>query len=61
MKVEYYQNLCELRIEIRLVVAKGNGNRGGKDWEFGISRCKVLWVEWINNILITQGIIVNIL
>ena len=61
MDVEYYQNLCELRIENRLMVAKGNGNRGGKDWELGISRCKVLCVEQINNILITRGIIVNIL
>ena len=55
MNVEYYQNLCELRIENSLVVAKGNGNRGGKEWEFGISRCKVLWGEQINNILITQN------
>ena len=61
MDVEYYQNLCELHIENRLMVAKGNGNRGGKDWELGISRCKVLCVEQINNILITRGIIVNIL
>ena len=22
---------------------------GGKDWEFGISRCKLLYTEWINN------------
>ena len=37
-------------IENRLVVAKGGG-RGGMDWEFGISRCKLLHIliEWINN------------
>ena len=23
--------------------------RGGKDWEFGISRCKLLHMVWINN------------
>ena len=23
--------------------------RGGKDWESGISRCKLLYIEWINN------------
>ena len=23
--------------------------RGGKDWEFGISRCKLLYIGWINN------------
>ena len=22
---------------------------GGMDWEFGISRCKLLYIEWINN------------
>ena len=22
---------------------------GGMDWEFGISRCKLLYREWINN------------
>ena len=31
------------------MVAKGEGGGGGKDWEFGISRCKLLHVEWINN------------
>ena len=36
-------------IENRLVVAKGKGGRGGNDWEFGISRCKLLHLEWINN------------
>ena len=25
------------------------GGRGGKDWEFGISRCKLLHIGWINN------------
>ena len=27
------------------MVAEGEG----MDWEFGISRCKVLYIEWINN------------
>ena len=22
---------------------------GGVDWEFGVSRCKLLHIEWINN------------
>ena len=22
---------------------------GGKDWEFGISRCKLVYTEWVNN------------
>ena len=34
-------------IEDRLVVAKEEGGGGGV--EFGISRCKLLYVEWINN------------
>ena len=35
-------------IENRLVVVKGERGGGGKDWEFGISRCKLLHLEWIN-------------
>ena len=33
-------------LENRLVVAKG-GSR--MDWEFGISRCKLLHLAWISN------------
>ena len=36
-------------IENRFVVAKGQEGWGGKDWEFGISRCRLLHVGWINN------------
>ena len=36
-------------IENRLVVAKGEGGGGGMDWEFGVSRCTLLYIEWINN------------
>ena len=28
---------------------RGWGCWGGKDWEFGVSRCKPLYTEWINN------------
>ena len=31
------------------MVAKGEGDGRGLDWEFGISRCKVVYIEWINN------------
>ena len=31
------------------MVAKGEGYRGGEDWESGISRGKLLYIEWINN------------
>ena len=36
-------------IENRLVVAKGKSGGSGKDREFGVSRCKLLHFEWINN------------
>ena len=28
---------------------QGEGGKGEKDWEFEISRCKLLYIEWINN------------
>ena len=31
------------------MVAKGWWDRAGKDWEFGISRGKLLNIGWINN------------
>ena len=31
------------------MVAKGEWGGGGMDLEFGISKCKVLYIEWINN------------
>ena len=34
---------------IRFVVAKGEEGGSGMDWEFGVSRCKLLHLEWINN------------
>ena len=34
------------------------GAKGGKDWDFGISRCKLLFVGWINKVLcVAQGTI----
>ena len=35
--------------ENRLVVVKGAGVGSGMDWEFGVSRCKLLHLEWIDN------------
>ena len=32
-----------------LVLAKEGGDTGGKDWEFGISICKLSYMEWKNN------------
>ena len=36
-------------IENRLVVAKGQEGVGGMEWEVGVSRCKLLCIEWISN------------
>ena len=44
-------------IENRLVVAKsGVGVGGKKDWEFGISRCKLSYIRWINNKVLLYSI-----
>ena len=50
-------------IENRFVVAKGEGVGRGMEREFGVSRCKLLYIEGINNkvLLYTQGPIFNIL
>ena len=34
------------------MVAKGEEGEGWMDWEFGISRCKLLHREWINKFLL---------
>ena len=40
-------------MENRLGVAKrGLGGGGGMDWEFGISRCELLYKGWINKALL---------
>ena len=39
-------------IEHRLVVAKGEGVGGGVEWEFGVSRCELLYTGWINKVLL---------
>ena len=31
------------------MVTKGEGGEGGMDWEFGVSRCKLLYIEQISN------------
>ena len=31
------------------MVAKGEEGGRRMDWEFGVSRCKLLHLEWINN------------
>ena len=45
--------ICETEtdsdIENRLVVVNGGAGRSGMDEEFGLGRCKLLHLEWINN------------
>ena len=31
------------------MVAKEEAGRGGMNWEFRVSRCKLLYRQWINN------------
>ena len=64
-KLTYLQNRNRLiDIENRLVVAKVGWGGRGMDWKFGIGRCKLLHLEWINNkvlMYIAQGTTFNIL
>ena len=39
-------------IENKLVVAKGEGSEAGMEWERGISRCKLMYIGWINKALL---------
>ena len=38
------------------MVAKGKGVRGGMEWEVGVSRCELLYIEWINNKVLPYSI-----
>ena len=49
-QINCLQNRNRLRnIENRLVVAKGGVWESEMDEDFGVSRCKVLHLEWIGN------------
>ena len=37
------------RTDLPLPGAGGVGRGGGMEWEFGVSRCKLLHLEWIND------------
>ena len=41
--------LTTQRLRMKSPAAKGERDGGGKDWVFGISRCKLSYTEWINN------------
>ena len=38
------------------MVAKEEEGGEGMDWEFGVSRCKLLYIEWINNKVLLYSI-----
>ena len=46
-----YKTAADIDIEDRPVVAKGEGLRGGMEWEVGVNRCKLFYVEQINNMV----------
>ena len=35
-----------MNLPIRGLIAKGEGGGSRMDWEFGVSRCKLLHLEW---------------
>ena len=49
LSVKRKQNRTETDIENGLVVAKGEGVGGEMEREVGVSRCKLLYLGWINS------------
>ena len=43
MNISTNRNTCTPPLEV--------GRWGGKDWEFGVSRCKLLYMEWIEGVI----------
>ena len=48
-KGPYLQNRNRFSDTETLVVAKGEEGGSGMDWEFGVSRCKLFHLDWIDN------------
>ena len=56
------QKITEM--ESILIVATGVGSMGSRmDREFGVGRCKLLYLEWISNVVLctAQGTMSNLL
>ena len=49
------RNTC-IDIENRPVDAKGEGEESSMDWKFGVSRCRLLLLEWISNEILVHSI-----
>ena len=47
-----YKTETDHRHREQTLVAKEEGGESGKDWKFGVGRCKQLHVEWISNELL---------
>ena len=63
-QVNFYETETLTNLEKRLVVAQGGVAGlagGGLDWEFGISRCRLLHGQSIRSYCTAQGAIVNLL
>ena len=56
-----YKTETDSQTENRFVFAKQRGSGGGVDYEFGISRCKLLYEAWINKkvLLYSTGIYIR--
>ena len=44
-----YETKTDTDMENSLVAAKGEGRKERRDWEFGVSRDKLLYIGWIDN------------
>ena len=44
-----YKTETDSDTENRLAVTKGEKEGSGRDWEFGVSRFKLLHLEWFSN------------
>ena len=51
-----YKTETDSNIENRLVVTKGEEGECGMDWEFGVSRCKLLHLECIDNKVVLHSL-----
>ena len=49
MSIKVLKNKIMTDIENRCVIAKEERDGRRKDWKFGVSRCKLLYIGWINN------------
>ena len=44
-----------MKIENKVVIAKGEGIREGREWEAGVGRRKLSYIAWIHNRILLYG------